>query len=115
MREKLYVQLEKRKSVLELNVYRKKKEEWMDIYGLAFKTLHREKGRDMKAQAKDRALAFENAFLVFIMQWALLIIVIHIMTYDFHFVIQRPKSVPITIIRFIAGIMMHMNVEFKIR
>jgi cytochrome oxidase assembly protein ShyY1 len=51
----------------------------MDIYGLAFQAMHRETGKKNKAQARDRAIAFENSFLVFIMQWALLAIVLHIM------------------------------------
>jgi hypothetical protein len=115
MRDELLDQLEARKFKFELNVYRKKAEKWMDIYGLAFQAMHRSSGKELKAQARDRAVAFENSFLVFIMQWALLGIVIHIMVGHYNFDILRPKSIPITIIRFIAGIMMHMNVEFKIR
>jgi len=77
--------------------------------------MHRKSGEKFSAQARDRAVAFENSFLVFIMQWALLAIVLHIMIGHHNFEIVRPKSIPITIIRFIASIMMHMNVEFKIR
>ena len=55
-----------------MNIYRKKTESWMDVYGLAFRTMHRHvpkelKEKNVKLNARDRALAFENAFLVFIM------------------------------------------------
>jgi hypothetical protein len=37
------------------------------------------------------------------------------MQVDHELDIERPTSVPLVMIRFIAAIMMHMNVEYKIR